>query len=274
MKNDNKRSGVIVCGAGGRMGGRIIHAIQNSAGVKLVAGVEIKGHPIFEKGIAQYVGIPDIDVPIVDDLDKIVYLGDVIVDFTTPDASLLHLETAMKGGKAMVVGTTGLTTNHKRVFADAGKQIPVCLSPNMSVGVNLLFALAEKVAKVLGPEYEPEIVEIHHHLKKDAPSGTAIQLSNIIAGSRGWDLESSKVFGREGMVGERKSREIGIHAVRTGDVVGEHTIIFGGPSERIELVHRAHSRDIFAYGAVKAVLFVAKAPPGLYEMKDVLGLDI
>jgi len=170
------------------------------------------------------------------------------------------------------VGTTGFDADQVRRFEEAGREIPVCLSPNMSVGVNLLFSLVGRVAAILGGEYDPEIVEIHHRLKKDSPSGTALQLARILARAREWDLDEVGIYGRKGMVGPRATEELGIHAVRTGDVVGDHTVIFGGPGERVELIHRAHSRETFAHGAVKAALFVAAAQPGFYDMQDVLGL--
>ncbi|MGA1840685.1 MAG: 4-hydroxy-tetrahydrodipicolinate reductase [bacterium] len=263
---------VVVCGAGGRMGGRIIHAIQNTPGVELAAGVERSGHPVLEKGIAQYVGIPDLTAPAVSDLGEVIDRADVVIDFTAPEASIAHLQMAKAKKIALVVGTTGIDENQTEKFREAGREIAVCLSPNMSVGVNLLFSLVGRVASILGNEYDPEIIEIHHRLKKDSPSGTAMKLARILAEAKGWDLEKTGNYGRKGMIGPRKTEELGIHAVRTGDVVGEHTVIFGGPAERIELIHRAQSRDVFAHGAVRAALFVAKAKPGLYDMQDVLGL--
>lgn len=263
---------VVVCGAGGRMGGRIIHAIQKTPGMELAAGVEKLGHPVLEKGLAQYIGIPELTAPAVSDLGDVIDQADVVIDFTSPEASLIHLQMAKVKETALVVGTTGFDAGQRGRFEEAGREIAVCLSPNMSVGVNLLFSLVGQVARILGKEYDPEIIEIHHRLKKDAPSGTAMKLARILAETRGWDLEKTGIHGRKGIIGPRKTEELGIHAVRTGDVVGEHTVIFGGPAERVELIHRAHSRDVFAYGAVKAALFVAKAKPGLYDMQDVLGL--
>lgn len=254
------------------MGGRIIHAIQQTSGIELAAGVERTGHPVLEKGLAQYIGLPELTAPAVSDLSEIVDQADVIIDFTSIEASLAHLQIAKVNKTAIVVGTTGFDADQCKVFEEAGKEMAICLSPNMSVGVNLLFSLVGQVARILGKEYDPEIIEIHHRLKKDAPSGTAMKLAHILADSKGWDLEKTGIHGRKGIIGPRKNEEMGIHAVRTGDVVGEHTVIFGGPAERIELIHRAHSRDIFAYGAVKAALFVAKSKPGFYDMQDVLGL--
>jgi len=268
----NEKVKVVVCGAGGRMGGMIIHALQKTSEAVLAAGVEQPGHPLLELGMDRFVGIPALSVPAVSDLGMVIREADVVIDFTTPEASIAHLETVRKNRKALVVGTTGFDADQVRRFEEAGREIPVCLSPNMSVGVNLLFSLVGRVAAILGGDYDPEIVEIHHRLKKDSPSGTAMQLARILARARGWDLDEVGIYGRKGMVGPRATEELGIHAVRTGDVVGEHTVIFGGPGERVELIHRAHSRETFAYGAVKAALFVAAAQPGFYDMQDVLGL--
>jgi len=263
---------VILCGAGGRMGARIINAIKETKRIELAAGVERPGHPMLEKGLGPHAGFPELKVPAVSDLSEVIDEADVVIDFSSPEASMTNLHMAVKRGKPLVVGTTGLDTIQRKGFEAAGGKIAVCLSPNMSVGVNLLFSLVSQVANILGKEYDPEIVEIHHRMKKDAPSGTAVQLARILAEARGWDLEKTGVYGRKGITGPRHTEELGIHAVRTGDVVGEHTVIFGGPGERIELVHRAHSRDTFAYGALKAAFFVFKAEPGLYDMQDVLGL--
>jgi len=271
--SDNKGEvKIVVCGAGGRMGGKIISVINNTQGVELAGGVELPEHEIIKRGIGEYLGIPDLKAPVVADLDDIIDLCDVVIDFTSPDAGITHLRVSEGKKKGLVVGTTGFSAEQREAFKRAGEHIPVCLTPNMSMGVNLLFSIAGQVAKALGPEYEPEIIEIHHHLKRDAPSGTALQLAEVITKARGLELEKAGVYGRKGLVGIRKPEEIGIHAVRTGDVVGEHTVIFGGPCERIELTHRAHSRDVFAYGAVKAAIFVATAAPGYYNMQDVLGL--
>lgn len=272
MTENKEQLQIVVCGAGGRMGARVINAIQHIPEVELAAGVERAGHPILDKGLGQYLGLPELASPVVSDLDEVIGKADVIIDFTAPEASLVHLELATAKKRPLVVGTTGFDDEQKDRFKDSGKQIAVCLSPNMSVGVNLLFSIVGHVARILGDEYDPEIIEVHHRLKKDAPSGTAMQLARIIAEARDWKVEKTGVYGRKGMVGERKSQELGVHAVRTGDVVGEHTVIFGGPGERIELVHRAHSRDTFAYGAIKAARFVVKAAPGFYDMQDVLGL--
>ena len=272
MLGSEKHMRVIVCGAGGRMGVRIIHAIKETQGVELAAGVERSGHPMLEKGLGQHAGFPELKAPGVSDLGEVIDEADVVIDFSSPEASMANLHMAAKKGRPMVVGTTGFDATQRKGFEAAGGKIAVCLSPNMSVGVNLLFSLVSQVANILGKEYDPEIVEIHHRLKKDAPSGTAVQIARILAAAKGWDLDKIGVYGRKGITGPRHTQELGIHAVRTGDVVGEHTVIFGGPGERIELVHRAHSRDTFAYGALKAAFFVFQAEPGLYDMQDVLGL--
>jgi 4-hydroxy-tetrahydrodipicolinate reductase len=272
MKDSENMFHAVVCGAGGRMGGRIIHAVEQTSGLILSAGVEKPGHPVLKKGLAQYLGLPELKAPVVSDLALAIDQADVIIDFTSPESSMKHLQIASDTKKDLVVGTTGFDTGQRAKFEKAGRDIAICLSPNMSVGVNLLFSLVSQVAKILSKEYDPEIIEIHHRLKKDAPSGTAMQLAHILAQAKGWDLDKTGIYGRKGIIGPRHIEELGIHSIRTGDVVGEHTVIFGGPGERIELIHRAHSRDTFAYGAVKAALFIVEAKPGLYDMQDILGL--
>jgi 4-hydroxy-tetrahydrodipicolinate reductase len=197
---------------------------------------------------------------------------DVLIDFTAPAAALENLATAAYLGNGAVVGTTGLSEEQKRKVAEFAHEIPVVFAPNTSVGVNLLFKLTEQVAKTLGLDYNVEIVETHHNQKADSPSGTAVRLAERAADGLGLEYPKDVAFGREGLVGKRPPRQIGIHALRGGDVVGEHTVAFIGRGERIELTHRAHSRDTFAAGALVAARFVERSRPGLYDMQDVLGL--
>jgi len=198
--------------------------------------------------------------------------ADVVVDFTVPASTAALARRCAEIGAALVSGTTNLTDEQRRRLEDAAERVPVVWAPNMSVGVNLLFQVAGSVAKALGDEYDVEIVEIHHRFKRDAPSGTARRLAEKVAEGLGRDLADCAVHGRHGDVGERTPAEIGIHAVRGGDVVGDHTVIFAALGERIELVHRAHSRDVFVRGALRAARWVAGKPAGLYSMGDVLGL--
>jgi 4-hydroxy-tetrahydrodipicolinate reductase len=249
---------IVVCGAAGKMGKMIISRVIADPEVKFSGAVEAKGNPC--------VGSDSSGITITDDFEKAIKTADVAIDFTSPDATINHVELAAKNKKAMVIGTTGLTPGAVEKIKSAAGVIPVVFSPNMSVGVNLLFKLVEEVAGVLA-DYDVEIVEAHHNQKKDAPSGTAAKLADIIAKK----LELPLVYGRQGIVGARK-KEIGIHAVRAGDIVGEHTVLFAGPGERVELIHRAHSRETFAAGAVRAAKWLNGKKPGLYTMRDVLGL--
>ena len=198
--------------------------------------------------------------------------SDVLIDFTAAHACLENVRAAADAGKAAVVGTTGLTDEQRAELASLALTIPLVVAPNMSVGVNLLFKLTQQTAKALGPGYNVEIVEIHHNQKVDSPSGTAVRLGERAAEGLGMHYPDDARHGREGIIGPRPQQEIGMHAVRGGDVVGDHTVLFIGPGERIELTHRAHSRDTFAQGALRAARFAFKAAPGLYDMQDVLGL--
>ena len=257
---------VIISGAMGRMGKMIGELVQAAEDMEMVAGIERE--EIANK-INRWGGT---DIPISSSLEEVIEKGDVIIEFTNPETTIKHAKIAKKHKKPMVIGTTGLTDDDKKIIEDVSNSAPIVLSPNMSQGVNLLFKLVGEVAKTLGEEYDVEIVEMHHHHKKDAPSGTAKKLGEIIAESWDKNIDDIGVYGRSGFVGERKKGEIGIMALRGGDVVGDHTVIFAGPGERIELIHRAHSREAFANGALKAVRFVVKQKPGLYSTKEVLGL--
>jgi len=249
---------VVVNGALGRMGQRILACAADDGGVSVAGAVDLQGHE----------GTPQVTT----DLGATLGSADVVIDFTSHVGVPATIEIVSKAKKALVVGTTGLTRDEQAALDRAAKQVPIVYAPNMSVGVNLLFQLVGQVAKTLGDAYDVEIVEAHHNQKKDAPSGTARRLAENIAAALGRDLARDGVYGREGIVGARGSNEIGIHAVRAGDIVGEHTVIFAGPSERIELTHRAHSRDVFARGALRAAKWVVGKAPGLYSMLDVLGL--
>jgi 4-hydroxy-tetrahydrodipicolinate reductase len=198
--------------------------------------------------------------------------GDVIINFTNPKTSIESLEFAKETGSAIVIGTTGLSPEQIEGVKDLSKSVRCVFSPNFSVGMNVMFKIVQEIAQVLGPEYDIEIFEAHHRLKKDSPSGTAVKLGELIAKAIGRDFGKVGVYGRKGMVGERTKEEIGMQVVRAGDIVGDHTVLFGGIGERLEIVHRAHSRDNLARGAVKAALWVVNQPNGLYDMQDVLGL--
>ncbi len=263
----------IVAGAGGRMGGRIITMITQTEGIELSAAFERPDSPAVGKDAGVVAGVGELGVRIEDSLDKVLDKGDVIIDFTFHEASVQHAKKAAEKGRAMVIGTTGFTNQEYEALDEYSKAFPLVLAPNMSVGVNLLYKLLETAATVLGDDYDVEIVEAHHRMKKDAPSGTALQLGRVVAKALGRDFDEVAVFERHGLIGERSRKEIGIQTIRAGDIVGEHTVLFGGIGERIEITHKASSRDTFAKGAVRAALWVVGKPAGRYSMQDVLGLS-
>jgi 4-hydroxy-tetrahydrodipicolinate reductase len=239
---------VLLVGAKGRMG-QAIAAAAEAAGAVIVAGLD--------QG---------------DDLAQQISGCDVIVDFSHPSATQAVGRACLDAGKPLVIGTTGHSAEERASIERASRSLPVVLSPNFSVGVNALFWLTREAARMLGEDFDLEIVETHHRLKKDAPSGTARKLTEILCEVRQLDYATNARHGREGLTGERPAREIGVHSIRAGDVVGDHTVTFGGPGERLELTHKASSRETFAAGALRAARWVMGKPPGLYSMEDVLGL--
>ncbi len=259
-----------VIGAAGKMGNRIIHLIHETPSIFLYGAVERSDHPAIGKDIGEVIGLGKIGVPLEGSLKKAG--ANVIINFTNPKNSVESLEFAKETGSAIVIGTTGLSPEQMERVRDLSKSVRCVFSPNMSVGVNVMFRIVQEVARVLGPEYDIEILEAHHHLKKDSPSGTAVKLGELIAKAVGRDFGKVGVYGRRGMVGERTKEEIGMQVIRAGDIVGEHTVLFGGIGERLEIIHRAHSRDNFARGAIRAALWIVNQPNGLYDMQDVLGL--
>lgn len=254
------------------MGRRIVHTILQTSGIDLVGAVEKEDHPTVGKDVGDLVGEAQIGVVVESDLMRVADRGEVIVDFTAPDVSLRSLEVATQRNLAIVIGTTGFSPEQMDRVRALGPRTRCVMAPNMSVGVNVMFKIVGEIARILGEDYDVEIVEAHHRFKKDAPSGTAIRLGETIAGALGRELEEVGVWSRKGLIGERKPTEVGMAVVRAGDIVGEHTVIFGGIGERLEVIHRVHSRDNFARGAVKAALWVAGQREGLYDMQDVLGL--
>lgn len=262
---------LIVFGAAGRMGKRIVACAISEKDFRIAGALEKAGHPDLGRDAMEAAGEKPGGVPITADPARALPAGDVVIDFSAGDAVAAHAALCAREKKPLVVGTTGLTPEETGALRRAAQAVPVVFSPNMSLGVNLLFDLAGRVAAALGEEYDVEIVEAHHRFKADAPSGTAKKLAETVAAARGVDLAKAGVYGRSGREGARKRGEIGVHAVRAGDIVGEHTVIFSTLGERVELSHRAHSRDTFARGALRAARFVLKARPGLYTMQDVLG---
>lgn len=265
-----KEIGAIVVGAAGKMGGRIIHIIKETPSIKLSRAIERSDHPAIGRDIGEVIGLGKMGVPLEGLLKR--EGGDVLINFSSPQASMESLEFAKEVGLAIVIGTTGLSSEQMNRAKELSKSVRCVLAPNMSVGMNVMFRVVQEVAKVLGPEYDIEILEAHHRLKKDSPSGTALKLGELISNAIGRDFGKAGVYGRKGMVGERTKDEIGMQVIRAGDIVGEHTVLFGGIGERLEIIHRAHSRDNFARGAVRAALWVVNQPNGLYDMQDVLGL--
>lgn len=262
----------IVAGAAGKMGGRNIHMVHQTEGIELVAAFERQGHPAIGQDVGEVVGLGRLGIPVSEELESIVKKGDVVIDFTYHTSSVEHVALAAKHQKAIVVGTTGFTPEEMKEIQKMAKKVRCVLAPNMSVGVNVLYRIVQDAAQVLGEGYDVEIIEAHHRLKKDAPSGTAVKLAQVLAETLGRDLGKVGVYARHGMIGQRTDDEIGIQTVRGGDIVGEHTVLFAGMGERIEIIHRAHSRDNFARGAVRAARWIVNQKNGLYDMQDVLGL--
>jgi 4-hydroxy-tetrahydrodipicolinate reductase len=265
---------VCIAGVAGRMGQRLIALTREDTELQLAGGTERTGHPSIGQDLGRLVGGADSGLQVLGDIDRSIQ-ADVLIDFTSAESSVRNAALAAERGWALVIGTTGLTPDQKQKLEGCAKKAPMIFAPNFSVGVNVLFKAAAIVAKALGPGYEIEIVEAHHDKKADAPSGTALGLAESIAGALNRDLKTDAVYGRQGAVGPRKPNEIGIHAVRMGDVVGEHTAYFAIGGERLELTHRASSRDTFARGALRAAkwLMTPRRPNGMYTMAQVLGLE-
>ncbi len=255
------------------MGKRIAHTVYNDPQTTIIGALENRNHPDIGRDVGEVAGIGRLRLNVTDDPESIWEKGDVVVEFTSVEATLTRMRLAAKERKAMVVGTTGFNDDQMAEIRDLTKNFPCVMAPNMSIGINLILKILKEMARVLKDEYDVEIIEAHHHLKKDAPSGTAMRMAEVLADTLKRDLAQVAVYGRKGMVGERNPKEIGIHTIRAGDIVGTHTVLFGGEGESIELIHRAHSRDTFATGAVKAVKFIVGAENGLYDMNDVLQLS-
>jgi len=263
---------VAVTGAAGRMGGRIITLVTEAEGLELSGAVEMTGHTKLGSDAGYVAGCGELDVTIIDSLEQALAGADLLIDFTFPEVTLANATVCARLGKQMVVGSTGFTPEQREKLAGFARQIPIVFAPNMSVGVNVCFKILKDIARTLGDGFDVEIVELHHNKKKDSPSGTAVRMGEIVADALGRDYNQVANFHREGMCGERSKEEIGMQTVRGGDIVGEHTVYFVGMGERIELTHRAMSRDMFARGAVRAASWLAGKPAGLYDMQDVLGL--
>lgn len=263
--------GIIVCGVGGRMGGAVIRAAQQSADIEVVAAIDRAKSKRIGKDAGEISGISRLGVTVSERIAPALKTNSVIIDFTNPEASLGFLTAAAKLRIPIVIATTGFDTRQLSAIKRLARRTPTLLSANTSLGVNVLVALLGKAAKMLGDDYDVEIVEAHHRFKKDAPSGTALALGRTVANALNRDLNKVGINGRKGIVGARRKTEIALLSVRAGDIVGEHTVIFGGIGERLEFTHRAHSRDTFAHGAIRAAQWLARQKPGLYGMQDMLG---
>ena len=263
---------IVVAGAAGRMGNRIVACLAGLPDLRLVAALEAPGHAAIGRDAGEAAGVGKAGVSIGVDAAAEIARDRVLIEFSVPEASLAHLRLVAQAGARAVIGTTGFTPAQRAEIAELAKRAAILWSPNMSVATNVAFTLLATMAKALGDEYDVEITEIHHRFKKDAPSGTALRMAEVVAAALGRDLDQVAVYGRQGLPGERTRPEIGILSLRSGDVVGEHTVSFGTLGERLELVHRAHNRDTYARGALRAARFIVGRPPGLYSMADVLGL--
>nr|VFJ51554.1 MAG: 4-hydroxy-tetrahydrodipicolinate reductase [Candidatus Kentron sp. FM]VFJ56277.1 MAG: 4-hydroxy-tetrahydrodipicolinate reductase [Candidatus Kentron sp. FM]VFK09001.1 MAG: 4-hydroxy-tetrahydrodipicolinate reductase [Candidatus Kentron sp. FM] len=261
-------------GAAGRMGRSLIGAGAEDKTLRLTVATEHSGHDALGVDAGVLVGLGPLGVTIGADLRSVIGECDVLIDFTSPRATLAAIEVCRAAGRRMVIGTTGFSDREKTAIAEAARDIPIVFAPNMSVGVTLCLTLAEITARTLGDEVDIEIIEAHHRRKADAPSGTALRLGEVIADTLGRDLASCAVYGREGQTGERDRETIGFATIRAGDIVGEHTLLFAGAGERIEITHRATSREIFARGALRAAHWVMGKKNGMFDMRDVLGLRL
>ena len=262
---------VAVVGACGRMGMSVASLAGADDGIRLVGATETAGHVSVGRDLGDLVAGAGPGVSVSASIEEAARDADVIIDFTVPEATLAHAEYSARNGKSMVIGTTGFSPEQREELLGLLRRVPCVLSPNMSVGVNLLFEISRQVASHLGDGYDAEILEVHHGAKADSPSGTAIALAEAVAVGLGSELGDVARYERHGRIGARKKGEIGIQTLRGGDVVGDHTVMFLGEGERVELIHRATSRENFSAGAVRAAKWIPGKPPGVYAMRDVLG---
>lgn len=262
---------IAVAGASGRMGRMLIEAIQNAADATLVGALDVSGAPGLGSDAAAFLGKPS-GVTITADLATGLVDADFLIDFTRPEGTLTHLAYCAEHGIKMIIGTTGFDDAGKAAITATGKKIAVMFAPNMSVGVNVTMKLLEMAAKNFAEGYDIEIIEAHHRNKVDAPSGTALQMGEVIAGALGRKLSDVAVYAREGVTGERDPSSIGFATIRGGDIVGDHTVLFAGTGERIEISHKSASRVTYAHGSLRAARFLANKADGLFDMQDVLGL--
>ena len=263
--------GVAIAGASGRMGRMLIEAVLGAEGITLAAAFDRPGTAFIGRDAGEMAGVVT-GVVIVDDARVAIAAADCVIDFTRPEGTLEHLALARELGRTMVIGTTGFDASGKAEIARAAESVPVVFAPNMAVGVNAVFKLLEVAARILSEGYDIEVIEAHHRFKVDAPSGTALRMGEVLAHELGRDLETCAVYGREGYTGERQAETIGFATIRGGDVVGDHTALFAGIGERIEISHKSGSRMPYALGSLRAARFLQGRSSGLFDMQDVLGL--
>lgn len=262
---------IAVAGSGGRMGRMLLEAVAQDAQAELGAALEVSGSPVLGRDAGELVGKAS-GVRISDRPEQVLAGCDVLIDFTRPEGTLQHLTICRKLKVRMVIGTTGFDAAGKQAIADAAREIGVVFAPNMSVGVNVTLKLLEMAAQAMGADHDIEIIEAHHRHKVDAPSGTALKMGEVIAGAMGKKLQDCAVYAREGHTGERKPGSIGFATIRGGDIVGDHTVLFAGTGERVEITHRSNNREHYAQGSLRAAHYLMTRPPGLYDMWDVLNL--
>ncbi|GAB2182305.1 4-hydroxy-tetrahydrodipicolinate reductase [Denitratisoma sp. agr-D3] len=258
-------------GSSGRMGRTLIEAVLKAEDAELVAAIDQEGSPFIGKDAGELIGTP-CGVAISTDLDAGLAKADCLIDFTRPEGTLIHLEACRKHKVALVIGTTGFSAEGKKQIEAAAKEIPIVFAPNMAVGVNAVFKLLDVAARILNEGYDVEVIEAHHRHKVDAPSGTALRMGEIVAAALGRTLEEDAVYGREGHTGERPASQIGFSTIRGGDIVGDHTVLFAGTGERIEITHKSASRMSYALGSLRAARYMRGKACGLFDMQDVLGL--
>ena len=261
---------VIIDGACGRMGKMIAQGVVTQDDMQLVGAIEYSGHPQLGEDVGEVAGVGTIGVPISNNLSETLDKADVVVEFTAPSASIEHLRNVVDAGKTMVLATTGFTEAELAEVRELAQNTPCVMAPNMSVGVNVMLQAIQLVAKALGDDYDVEVIEAHHNQKADSPSGTALRIAEVLAEALDRNLAEVGVYGRHGIVGARPEKEIGIHAIRGGDISGDHTVLYAGAGERIEITHRAHTREAFAKGAIRAARWVVNAPKGLHDISEVL----
>jgi 4-hydroxy-tetrahydrodipicolinate reductase len=263
---------IAIAGASGRMGRMLIETVADAADAELVGALDVAGSSFLGRDAGEFAG-RNTGVSITDDLDAALAGAGYLIDFTRPEGTLRHLEACRRHGVKAVIGTTGFDPDGKAAIDAAAREIAIVFAPNMAVGVNATFKLLEVAAKILATGYDIEIIEAHHRHKVDAPSGTALRMGEVVADALGRDLKAVAVYGREGVTGERDPSTIGFATVRGGDIVGDHTVLFAGIGERIEITHRSSSRITYAHGALRACRFLAGRATGLHDMQDVLGLS-